>query len=61
MGQDNAIQAISSVIVRPRTGINDPNKPIGSFIFRSYRGRKVLRLLKLFLIIYLKMKRTNYY
>ena len=38
MGQDNAIQAISSVIKRSRTGINDPNKPIGSFLFLGPTG-----------------------
>ena len=38
VGQDNAIQAISSVIKRSRTGINDPNKPIGSFLFLGPTG-----------------------
>ncbi len=38
VGQDTAIQAISSVIKRSRTGINDPNKPIGSFLFLGPTG-----------------------
>ena len=38
VGQDNAIRAISSVIKRSRTGINDPNKPIGSFLFLGPTG-----------------------
>ncbi len=38
VGQDNAIQAISSVIKRSRTGINDPNKPMGSFLFLGPTG-----------------------
>ena len=38
VGQNNAIQAISSVIKRSRTGINDPNKPIGSFLFLGPTG-----------------------
>ena len=38
IGQDLAIQAISSVIKRSRTGINDPKKPIGSFLFLGPTG-----------------------
>ena len=38
VGQDSAIKAISSVIKRSRTGINDPNKPIGSFLFLGPTG-----------------------
>ena len=38
VGQDNAIHSISSVIKRSRTGINDPNKPIGSFLFLGPTG-----------------------
>ncbi len=38
VGQDNAIKAISSVIKRSRTGVNDPNKPIGSFLFLGPTG-----------------------
>ncbi len=38
VGQDSAIRAITSVIKRSRTGINDPDKPIGSFLFLGPTG-----------------------
>ena len=38
IGQDKAITAISSVIKRSRTGINNPDKPIGSFLFLGPTG-----------------------
>ena len=38
VGQDQAIKAITSVIKRSRTGINDPNKPIGTFLFLGPTG-----------------------
>ncbi len=38
IGQDKAIKAVSSVIKRSRTGINNPNKPIGSFLFLGPTG-----------------------
>ena len=40
IGQDEAVTKIVKAIRRNRVGLKDPNKPIGSFIFRSYRGRK---------------------
>ncbi|MCX6806178.1 MAG: ATP-dependent Clp protease ATP-binding subunit ClpC, partial [Patescibacteria group bacterium] len=33
IGQDSAVEVIAKAIRRSRTGISDPNKPIGSFIF----------------------------
>ena len=33
IGQEEAIEAVASAIQRARVGLNDPNKPIGSFIF----------------------------
>lgn len=33
IGQDNAISAITSSILRAKTGISNPNKPLGSFLF----------------------------
>ena len=33
MGQDNALHLVSNAIIRSRSGIKDPNRPIGSFIF----------------------------
>lgn len=38
VGQTEAIRAISEAIRRSRTGLNDPNKPIGSFIFLGTSG-----------------------
>ncbi len=38
LGQDIAIGKISDVIRRSRTGIADPNRPIGSFIFLGPTG-----------------------
>ena len=37
-GQDNAIDTVSDAIIRARSGIKDPNKPIGSFIFMGPTG-----------------------
>lgn len=38
LGQDLALGKISDVVRRSRTGISDPNKPIGSFIFLGPTG-----------------------
>lgn len=38
MGQDNAIRLVSDAILRARSGIKDPNRPIGSFIFLGPTG-----------------------
>lgn len=38
MGQDDALHLISEAIIRARSGIKDPNKPIGSFIFLGPTG-----------------------
>ena len=38
VGQSHAIKEISSVIKRSRTGINNPNKPLGSFLFLGPTG-----------------------
>jgi len=38
VGQDLAIKKIADVVRRSRTGISDPNKPIGSFIFLGPTG-----------------------
>ena len=37
-GQDEAIKLVSDAILRSRAGINDPNRPIGSFIFLGPTG-----------------------
>jgi ATP-dependent Clp protease ATP-binding subunit ClpB len=38
IGQDEAIVAISNALRRSRSGISDPNKPIGSFLFLGPTG-----------------------
>ena len=37
-GQDEAIKVVSDVVLRNRAGINDPNHPIGSFLFMGPTG-----------------------
>ena len=38
IGQDEAIDKVTSAILRSRAGINDENKPIGSFLFLGPTG-----------------------
>ncbi len=38
VGQDEAIRAVSSAVRRARAGLQDPNRPIGSFIFLGPTG-----------------------
>ena len=38
IGQDNAIELVSNAILRQRAGINDENRPIGSFLFLGPTG-----------------------
>jgi ATP-dependent Clp protease ATP-binding subunit ClpC len=38
IGQDEAIKAVSEAVRRARTGLKDPNRPIGSFIFLGPTG-----------------------
>ena len=38
IGQDEAVSAVSRAIRRARAGLNEPNKPIGSFIFVGPTG-----------------------
>ncbi len=38
VGQDNAIDAVSKAVRRSRAGLQDPNRPIGSFIFLGPTG-----------------------
>jgi len=37
-GQDEALNLVSEAIIRARSGIKDPNRPIGSFIFLGPTG-----------------------
>jgi len=38
VGQDEAIKAVSDAVRRSRAGLNDPRRPIGSFIFLGTTG-----------------------
>jgi ATP-dependent Clp protease ATP-binding subunit ClpB len=38
VGQDEAVEAVSNAVRRARAGIQDPNRPIGSFIFLGPTG-----------------------
>ena len=38
VGQDEAIQAVSAAVRRSRSGLQDPDRPIGSFIFLGPTG-----------------------
>ncbi len=37
-GQDEAVDLVASAVLRGRAGINDPNRPIGSFLFLGPTG-----------------------
>jgi ATP-dependent Clp protease ATP-binding subunit ClpB len=38
IGQDNAVRAVSDAIRRSKAGLQDPNRPIGSFLFLGPTG-----------------------
>jgi ATP-dependent Clp protease ATP-binding subunit ClpB len=38
VGQDEAVQAVADAVIRARSGLKDPSKPIGSFIFLGPTG-----------------------
>ncbi|MBW2516838.1 MAG: ATP-dependent chaperone ClpB [Deltaproteobacteria bacterium] len=38
IGQDEAVSAVSNAVRRARSGLQDPNRPIGSFIFMGPTG-----------------------
>ena len=38
IGQDEAVNLVSDAVIRSRAGINDPNRPIGSFLFLGPTG-----------------------
>ena len=52
VGQDEAIQVVSNAVRRSRAGLQDPNRPIGSFIFLGPTGvgkTELARALAMFL------------
>ncbi|MDH5587688.1 MAG: ATP-dependent chaperone ClpB [Nitrospirota bacterium] len=38
IGQDEAVRAVADAVLRARSGIKDPNRPIGSFLFLGPTG-----------------------
>ncbi len=38
IGQDEAVAAVADAVIRARSGLKDPNRPIGSFIFLGPTG-----------------------
>ncbi|HEY5654088.1 MAG TPA: ATP-dependent chaperone ClpB [Pontiella sp.] len=38
IGQNDAVQAVADAVLRARAGINNPNRPIGSFLFLGPTG-----------------------
>jgi ATP-dependent Clp protease ATP-binding subunit ClpB len=38
IGQDEAVQAVADAVVRARSGLKDPKRPIGSFLFLGPTG-----------------------
>ena len=38
IGQDHAVTVVSNIVRRNRTGLGDPNRPIGSFLFLGTTG-----------------------
>ena len=38
VGQDEALEAVSDAVRRARAGLNDPNRPLGSFLFLGPTG-----------------------
>jgi ATP-dependent Clp protease ATP-binding subunit ClpB len=38
IGQEEAVKAVSDAVIRARSGLKDPNRPVGSFIFLGPTG-----------------------
>jgi ATP-dependent Clp protease ATP-binding subunit ClpB len=38
IGQEEAVEAVADAVIRARSGLKDPNRPIGSFIFLGPTG-----------------------
>jgi len=60
VGQEEAVKAVSRAIRRARSGLKNPNKPIGSFLFLGPTGVGKTELAKHSLISYLAMKMTSF-
>ena len=46
IGQDEAVKRVSEAILRSRAGIQDPNRPLGSFLFLGPTGVGKTELVK---------------
>ena len=44
IGQDEAIQAVADAVRRSRAGLQDPKRPIGSFIFLGTTGVGMVKI-----------------
>src|SRR5436189_277714 len=44
VGQDEAVEAVANALRRARTGLQDPNRPIGSFVFLGPTGLRKTEL-----------------
>src|SRR5256885_14057957 len=44
IGQDEAVTAVAEAVVRARSGLKDPNRPIGSFPFLGPTGDRKTEL-----------------
>src|SRR5699024_3929421 len=38
IGQDEAVEAVTDAVIRSKAGIQDPNRPLGSFLFLGPTG-----------------------
>lgn len=56
IGQEEAIVAVSDAVRRSRAGLQNPNKPIGSFLFLGTTGVGKTELAKALASIFLMMK-----
>ena len=60
IGQDEAIEEITHAIQMHRTGLTDPNKPIGSFLIFRPTVLAKLKLQKHLQIFYLMIQKDSY-
>ena len=51
VGQDEAVRAISNAVRRARAGLQDPNRPIGSFLFLGPTGVGKTELTKALVLV----------
>lgn len=58
IGQDEAVEKVCEAILRSRAGIQNPNRPIGSFLFLGPTGVGKTELAKALAQALLTMKRT---